>query len=319
MRDRRRQDRLRAQIRGLHPSNACARDMSGRRRVGSSIGSGSNRMSASGATRARTSSARALMQSSCGLPRLTGPSGLCGRSISARRPPHHVVDMAERTGLLARAVDGERPTRQRLHDQVGHDPPVIGLHPWSVGVENPCHPHIDAAGAQEVEAQRLGGAFAFVVAGARTDAVHRAQISLVLRMHFRIAIDFAGRRLQETRTVRLRQDAADWRCRRHWSASCVPGRPGSAAARPHRRDCRSRGAVRPTGTGCRCRPGHTKSRDVPRAVPGSFPSRSADLSMHSTRSPARSSASHRCEPMNPAPPATRTVPIPTSAWTSSMS
>ena len=48
-----------------------------------------------------------------------------------------------------------------------------------------------------VEEQRFGAALAFVVAGARADRVDVAPIFLGLRMRHRIAIDLAGRGLQD--------------------------------------------------------------------------------------------------------------------------
>ncbi len=55
--------------------------------------------------------------------------------------------------------------------------------------------------AQIVEAQRLGGALALVVAGADADRVDVALVVLVLRMLLGVAVDLAGGGLQHPRTA----------------------------------------------------------------------------------------------------------------------
>src|SRR4051812_10830840 len=52
-----------------------------------------------------------------------------------------------------------------------------------------------------IEEQRLCGPLAFVVAGARPRRVHMAHIALRLRMHFRVAVYFAGGCLQNARAL----------------------------------------------------------------------------------------------------------------------
>ncbi len=56
-----------------------------------------------------------------------------------------------------------------------------------------------------VEEQGLGAALALVVAAADADRVDLAPVALRLRMHFRIAVDFAGRGLQDARLDPLGQ------------------------------------------------------------------------------------------------------------------
>src|SRR5947209_2703161 len=64
-----------------------------------------------------------------------------------------------------------------------------------------------------IEEQRLGAALAFIVAGPRPDGIDLAAVGLRLRMHFWIAVDLAGRRLEDLHTQPLGQaehvDGAD--------------------------------------------------------------------------------------------------------------
>ena len=53
-----------------------------------------------------------------------------------------------------------------------------------------------------VHEQRLGAAFALVVARADADRIDMAPVGFRLRMDVRIAIDFAGRRLQDAGLAR---------------------------------------------------------------------------------------------------------------------
>ena len=54
-----------------------------------------------------------------------------------------------------------------------------------------------------VHEQRLGRPLALVVAGPRADGIDRAAIALGLRMDLGVAIDFAGRGLQDLRPAPL--------------------------------------------------------------------------------------------------------------------
>ena len=111
---------------------------------------------------------------SLGLPRLTGMPTARSLSISRAQPLDHVVDVAEAARLRAVAVDGDVLARQRLADDVGDDASVVAAHARTVSVEDARDAHVGAARAQEIERQRLRGALAFVVAGARAGAVDPA-------------------------------------------------------------------------------------------------------------------------------------------------
>ena len=53
------------------------------------------------------------------------------------------------------------------------------------------NPNIDPINAVVIHKQRLGRSFSFVIAGSRAERIDRPTIALWLRMHFRIAVDFA--------------------------------------------------------------------------------------------------------------------------------
>ncbi len=118
---------------------------------------------------------------------------------------HHVADVAEAPRLRPIAEDRDGLALQRLIHKRGHHAPVVKLHPRSVGIEDsrdvgadPVHPVVG-------HRERLGEAFAFVVAGARPDRVHVAPIGLGLRVLSRIAVALRSRRQQKPRVLAPRQ------------------------------------------------------------------------------------------------------------------
>ena len=119
---------------GSQPSRVRARVMSGRRRMGSSWGSGLKTISDFEPVTARTSWAHSRMVHSTGLPMLTG-SVLAGAG-EAHDAVDEVRDEAEGAGLRAVAVDGEGLAAQGLHHEVGDDAAVVGLQARAVGVED---------------------------------------------------------------------------------------------------------------------------------------------------------------------------------------
>ena len=126
--------------------------------------------------------------------------------MEALRPVHHphesvdqIVDVAERTRLLAVAEERDRLAGERLPREVAHHAPVVGMHPRAVGVEDADDPHVDLVLPEVVEHQGLGAALAFVVARAGTDRVHVAAVALRLRMHLGVAVDLARRGVEDPR------------------------------------------------------------------------------------------------------------------------
>ena len=126
-------------------------------------------------------------------------------SISRTIAVDQVVDVAERAGLAAVAVDRDRLAAQRLDDEVADHPAVVGVHPRAVGVEDPHHLDAEVVLAVVVEEQRLRAALALVVAAADPDRVDVAPVVLGLRVDLRVAVHLAGRGLQDPRLDPLGQ------------------------------------------------------------------------------------------------------------------
>ena len=70
------------------------------------------------------------------------------------------------------------------------------MHPRPIRIKNSHDFDAHFVHAAIVEHQRFSGALPFVIARSRTDRIHIAAITLDLRVHIRIAIDLACRRLQ---------------------------------------------------------------------------------------------------------------------------
>ena len=91
-----------------------------------------------------------------------------------------VVDEAEGARLLPLAVDGDVLTRDGLHEEVGGDAAVVGVHARPVRVEDARHADVHVVLTVVVEAERLGSALALVVARAHAVAVDVAPVLLDL-------------------------------------------------------------------------------------------------------------------------------------------
>src|SRR5437868_8492176 len=109
-----------------------------------------------------------------------------------REAVDQVVDVAERSRLRSRAIDGDRIVVQSLDDEAGNDAPVLRVHVRAVCIEDACHPDGEPVLALVIVEQRLGAAFAFVVAAARARQVHVTAVFLSLRMDVGIAVYLAG-------------------------------------------------------------------------------------------------------------------------------
>ncbi|CAI8691167.1 hypothetical protein EMIT0111MI5_110083 [Burkholderia sp. IT-111MI5] len=119
-----------------------------------------------------------------------------GRGHHPDQTVDHIVDIAERPGLAAVAIQRDVVAAQRLHDEVGNHAAVIGMHARPVRVEDAYHLDSHVLLAVIVEEQGLRATFSFVVAGARPERVDVAPVTLRLRMHIGVAVHFACRGLQ---------------------------------------------------------------------------------------------------------------------------
>ena len=116
----------------------------------------------------------------------------------ANKAFNQVIDIAEGTGLLAFAIDGDVLSLQGLHDEVGNHASIIRQHAWAVGVENTHDTNINLILTMVVEEQGLRAALAFVVARADTDGIDIAPIAFGLWMDIWVAIDLGGGGLKDS-------------------------------------------------------------------------------------------------------------------------
>lgn len=118
---------------------------------------------------------------------------------------NHVVYVAEGARLTTFAVDGDGFPFKSLDDEVGDDAAIIGMHARPIGVEDAGDADIELVLAVIVEEQRFCAALAFVVAATRADGIDVAPVAFALRMDGRVAIDLAGRGLEDARAQALGQ------------------------------------------------------------------------------------------------------------------
>ena len=78
--------------------------------------------------------------------------------------------------------------KSHLDHKVGHNPPIIGVHPGPVGVEDPGDPDLDTRLLVVGVGQGLRHPLALVIAGAGADGVNIAPVGLGLGMHLGISI-----------------------------------------------------------------------------------------------------------------------------------
>src|SRR5690606_31434843 len=120
-------------------------------------------------------------------------------------PLDQVRDVAEGPGLRSLAVDSQRLVRECLRDEVADNAAIIGGHPGAVRVEDTDDADVDAVAAVVVHEQRLGTPLALVVTRSDTDGVDPSPVAFGLRMYVRVAVDFTGAGLQDSRTNALGQ------------------------------------------------------------------------------------------------------------------
>lgn len=118
------------------------------------------------------------------------------RRHQAQEGVDEIVDVAEGSGLLAAAVNGDVLATKRLDDEIRDDPAVIRPHAGPVGIEDAGDLDPDAMLAMVVEEERFRASLALVVAGARPDRIDVPPIVFRLRMLERVAIDLRRRGLE---------------------------------------------------------------------------------------------------------------------------
>ena len=89
-------------------------------------------------------------------------------------------------------------------DKVGDHSAVVGSHAGAIGIENADDAGIDAPVTVVGHGDRFSVSFRLVVAAANPDGVHVPPVRFRLRVHQRVAVDFAGAGQHELRTVAVR-------------------------------------------------------------------------------------------------------------------
>src|SRR6476659_3700883 len=73
----------------------------------------------------------------------------------------------------------------------------MGMHAWAIGIENACDLDAQFVLPPVVEEQSFRATLAFVVTRARTDRIDVPPVTLGLRMHIWVAVNFRRRGLQD--------------------------------------------------------------------------------------------------------------------------
>ncbi len=126
-------------------------------------------------------------------------AGVAGAAVSCAGHIHEahkafdqVVHITKAAGLLAFAIDGDVFTFERLHNEVAHHTPVVGVHAGAIGVEDAGHTNVQPMLTVVVKKQGFSAALAFVVAAANANGVDIAPVVFGLGVHGWIAIHLAG-------------------------------------------------------------------------------------------------------------------------------
>lgn len=110
-----------------------------------------------------------------------------------------VVDVLERSGLLAVTVNSHILTLERLDDKVRDNSAVVRVHSGTECVEDTSNTDLDIVLSHVAISEGLGNSLALVVAGSGTDTVDMAPVLLTLRVLFGVAVDLGRRGDEESR------------------------------------------------------------------------------------------------------------------------
>ncbi len=64
---------------------------------------------------------------------------------------YQIVHVAKATRLCAIAINRDVASADRLDDEIAHDPAIIGMHAWTIGVEYADHLDVDTVLAVIIE------------------------------------------------------------------------------------------------------------------------------------------------------------------------
>src|SRR5262245_4083389 len=96
-------------------------------------------------------------------------------------------------------------TEQRLDDKIRHDAPIVRVHAWAIGVEDPRDLDPQLMLSPIIEEQGLRTEHAIIITGARSDRIDITPIIFWLWMNIWIAIDLGGGGLEDLRFNSLGQ------------------------------------------------------------------------------------------------------------------
>lgn len=130
---------------------------------------------------------------------VAGAAFLCSGHIhEAHKAFDQVVHITKAASLQAFAIDGDFFTFERLHNEVAHHPPVVGVHAGAIGVEDAGHTNVQAMLTVVVKKQGFGAALTFVVAAANANGVDIAPVVFCLGVHGWVTMHLACAGLKNT-------------------------------------------------------------------------------------------------------------------------
>jgi hypothetical protein len=92
-----------------------------------------------------------------------------------------------------------------LHYKIADDAAIIRIHSWAVRIKYTHYLYLKRMLPPVIEKERLGAAFAFVVAASYANRVNFSPVPFGLRMNLRITVNLGCRCLQYPRTQAFRE------------------------------------------------------------------------------------------------------------------
>ena len=121
---------------GSHASSPLAKLMSGQRCLGSSSGSGRRTIFDEDPVSSMTEFGKLPNRELDRVSQIHGSGDIVRRVHQSYQPIDKVVHIAERTGLVALAIDRNVFITKGLHDEVRYHPPIVWMHARPIGIED---------------------------------------------------------------------------------------------------------------------------------------------------------------------------------------
>ena len=109
---------------------------------------------------------------------------------------NQITDITKRPCLLSPPIDRNWIALKRLHNKVGNNTTVLSMHIRSISIEDTGHFYRQTMLSLIIKKQSLVAPLAFVITRANTNRINPTPVCFGLRVLFRIAINFTGRRLE---------------------------------------------------------------------------------------------------------------------------